>query len=103
MFGHDMLLPIPVLADIDMIRERRQTLINRNTQRQNLQRHVRDYVAGEQVLLHVHEPNQLEQRAIGPFIIQQVHGNGTVTIQRDAGVLERVNLRRVRPYVARQL
>jgi transposase InsO family protein len=34
-FGRDMLLPIPVLTDYNLIRKRRQTLIDRNNLREN--------------------------------------------------------------------
>ena len=93
-----MLLPIPLLTDWNMIRHRRQTLIDNNARAANRRRIFRDYSAGDQVLLHVCDPRKLDQRAIGPFAITQVHVNGTVTIQRAPGVTERVNIRRIRPY-----
>jgi hypothetical protein len=44
MFQHDMLLPIPVLADYNMIRyQRRQTVIDDNNQYENLRRCYHDY------------------------------------------------------------
>ena len=45
-------------------------------------------------------PNKLDPRFIGPFVIQVVHANGTLTIARTEHVSERINLRRVRPYRA---
>ena len=41
-FQRDMLHPIPILADFDLIRQRRQTLIDANARRQNLRRTYRD-------------------------------------------------------------
>jgi hypothetical protein len=35
---------------------------------------------------------------IGPFVIQQVHVNGTVTIIDTPNVFERVNIHRICPY-----
>ena len=37
-------------------------------------------------------------RAVGPFTIEQVHANGTVTIMRRPNVYERINIRRIIPY-----
>jgi hypothetical protein len=39
MFQRDMPLPIPVLADYNMIRHHRQTVIDNNNQRENIHRH----------------------------------------------------------------
>jgi hypothetical protein len=47
-----------------------------------------------------YNPSKLEDKAIGPFTIHQVHVNGTVTIQRTPYVRERINIRRIRPYRA---
>jgi hypothetical protein len=47
MFHRDMLLPIPVLADYDLIRQRRQTMIDENARRENSRRTFRDYAEGE--------------------------------------------------------
>jgi hypothetical protein len=50
------------------------------------------------VLVLVYKPTKDEPRAIGPFRIERVHVNGTVTIRRNDHVTERINVRRVRPY-----
>ena len=97
-FGRDMLLPIPVLANYNLLRERRQAIIDDNVRRVNLRRIFRDYQPGDRVLLKVFDPSKLQERAEGPFVIHQVHVNGTVTINRANNVLERINIRRLRPY-----
>ena len=33
----------------------------------------------------------------GPYRVEQVHTNGTLTIRRGPGVIDRVNIRRLRP------
>ena len=48
--------------------------------------------------MKTYNPATLQERADGPFRIQTVHVNGTVTIERAPGVLERINIRRIRPY-----
>ena len=102
-FGRDMLLPIPVLTDFNLIRQRRQTMIDENNCRANLRRKLHDYHIGDQVLLVTYDPSKLQDRATGPYTVAEVHVNGTVTIQRAPGVLERINIRRVRPYRERRI
>ena len=40
----------------------------------------------------------LQDRGIGPFRIIQAHINGTITIQCTPHIVERINIRRVKPY-----
>ena len=86
-FGRDMLLPIPILTDFNLIRQRRQAVIDENNRRANLRRRFHDYHIGDQVLIFVHDPTKLQDRAHGPYPITDVHVNGTVTIQRAPGVI----------------
>jgi hypothetical protein len=97
-FQQDMLLPIPIISDYNNLRHRRQTLIDDNNRRENLRRRFRDYEPGDEILKIVYNPATLQERAIGPFIIQQVHVNGTITIFRAKDIYERLNIRRVKPY-----
>ena len=46
----------------------------------------------------VRDPNKLDQRWDGPYPIERVHVNGNVTIALKPGVLERIDIRRVKPY-----
>jgi transposase InsO family protein len=100
-FRRDMFLDIPLLADLETIRNKRQVLIDENLRRQNLKRRSFDYQVGQQVLIlnsDIH-PAKLDPTSVeGPFPIVQVHTNGTVTIQRSAVVTERINIRRLRPF-----
>ena len=100
-FGQDMMLPIPVMADYTLIRERRQAVIDENNRKANLRRHFKDYKVDDQVLLFIPKRGKLHDTTLGPFRINEVHVNGTVTIERDPGVFERVNIRRVKPFNAR--
>ena len=97
-FQRDMLLPIPVLANYDLVRERRQVVVDDNNRRANLRRHFKDYNVGDRVLLIKKSGPKLSPKALGPYAVVQVHVNGTITIQRSQNVLERVNIRRVKPY-----
>jgi hypothetical protein len=96
-FHRDMFLDIPLLADFELIRQRRQLLIDHNLQRQNAKRRHYDYRIGEQVYIKDNDGKKLSPRTQGPFSITQVHANGTLSIRRAPNVVERVNLRRVFP------
>jgi hypothetical protein len=73
-------------------------MIDYNNLRENHKRLFKDYQAGDQVLLLTHEKGKLKPKTTGPFQVTQVHVNGTVTIQRDQGVTERISIRRLKPY-----
>ena len=101
-FHRDMLLPIQVAAEYQMKRQRRQRLIDSNVTQENVCCHTHDYVAGDKVLILAYKPSKLEARTTGPFVVTQVHMNGTVTIARSPTVFERINIRRLKPYVGRE-
>jgi hypothetical protein len=50
------------------------------------------------VLRLAYHPDKLDHRAVGPYTITQVHANGTLTIEISPCVVERINIRRVKPY-----
>ena len=98
-FHRDMLLPIPILADWHQIRERRQTRIDKDALKANKKRiKSHNYEVGDEVLILTDDKRKIQQQAEGPFIISQVHTNGTVTIEVTPNVYDRINIRRIRPY-----
>ena len=97
-YGRDMFLDVPLIADWQAIAERRTQVVNESLQRANLKRRTYDYVQGQQVLKKTHKPTKLGERKEGPYPISQVHVNGTVSITLRPGVTERINIRRVIPY-----
>eukprot|EP00977_Amphora_coffeiformis_P006987 scaffold1513_cov100-Amphora_coffeaeformis.AAC.36 len=97
-FHRDMLLPIPVMADYNLIRQRRQTIIDENNRKANLRRRFKDYQVNDQVLVLLPSKGKLQVKTEGPFTITGVHVNGTITIQRQPNVFERINIRRVKPF-----
>ena len=97
-FGRDMLLDIPVMVDLVRIRDGRQLKIHENLRRQNSKRLEYHYVVGSEVLLKIPNPNKLEPKTQGPYTITQVFTNGTVEIQRNPQVSERLNIRRLVPF-----
>jgi transposase InsO family protein len=100
-FHRDMLMDLPVHVDLDQAQQRRQEIANRNNEIENSRRRTKNYVVGDEVMILAHRPTRMGARAIGPFVITQVHVNGTVTIRRRPNVLERINIRRLKPYTRR--
>ena len=98
-FHRDMLLNVPLLVNMFEIRARRQVNVDRDLMRANARRTAFDYKQGEKVLKKVHDPRKLEQRWDGPYPIERVHVNGNVTIALKPGVLERIYICQVRPYL----
>ena len=93
-----MLLNIPVIADLQLLRDKRQILIDEVLMRANRSCFFYDYRPGDEVLILAYKPDKLDPHATIPYLIEQVHINGTITIRRNAHVTERINIRRVRPY-----
>ena len=97
-FQRDMLLNIPIIADFELLRDRREALINDQLIRANNKRISFDYQPGQQVLLKETDPRKLDRRSKGPYLIDRVHTNGTLTIRLSPILTERVNIRRVKPF-----
>jgi hypothetical protein len=72
--------------------------INKDLRRANAKRWHYDYQPGNECLIVQHSPNKLESRKYGPFTIELVHINGTVTIRRDQHTTERMSIRYIVPY-----
>jgi hypothetical protein len=97
-FGRDMLFDIPFLADWCEIGKRRQQLVDRDNIRKNKRRLDFDYKVGQKVTIRKDGVlRKAEDKNTGPFVITQVHCNGTIRIQRGS-VSERLNIRRVDPW-----
>ncbi len=98
-FHRDMIHNLPVEYDMPTINDRRQRRVDSDTQRINSKRYAYDYQVGDQVLKKVFDYTKLDPRWDGPFTINRVHINGTLTISTNKPhISERVNIRRVKPY-----
>ena len=97
-FGRDMILNLPLVTDLQQLQKRRQEIIDKTLLSANTKRFSYDYAVGDEVLRLVYRPDKLEPRAVGPYTITQVHTNGTLSIELSPGVVERINIRRVKPY-----
>ena len=97
-YQRDMILNIPVVADLLDITARRQHLIDERTMAKNQKRISHDYQPNDQVLVLVYKPDKLEPHARGPYHILHTHVNGTVTIRCSPTVTERINICCLCPY-----
>ncbi len=97
-FNYDMLLNVPLQAQVDTIVARRQMIINANNNRENRKRYEYQYHNNDQILIRNDADAKMDSKFRGPFRITHVHDNGTVTIQMRPNVSQRINIRRIKPY-----
>ena len=94
----DMLMNVQFLVDLELIRGRRQQKIDDNTKQNNNKRIDYNYQIGDLVKLKVDDPAKLEERFKGPYRINQVFTNGTISMQTKPGIDTRINIRKIEPY-----
>ena len=97
-FGRDMIMNINHTANWEVIRQRKQKLINKNNERENAKRVPHEYARGGKILLRKGTENKYEQPYSGPHPVLRTYDNGAIKIQKGA-VTEIVNIRRITPYV----
>ena len=84
-----------------MLKQRRQTEINRNNARENKNRVEHEYKPGDKLMLRNEGTlRKLSAPREGTFKVLKVNNNGTLRIQRGA-IEETVNIRRCTPYLER--
>jgi hypothetical protein len=44
------------------------------------------------------DPSKMEEQNTGPFMVTQIHVNGTVTLRKQPNVTQRINICRIKPY-----
>ena len=87
-----------MIADLHLIQQNKQFLIDQRLVQANQKRFSYDYQVGEEVLKLTYKPNKLQTRSYGPYRIETVHTNGTITIRLNPTTVERISIRRVKPY-----
>ena len=97
-FHRDMMLDIPLIADLINLHKNRQLQVNEQLIKANTARISYDYQPGQMIWKHKRQADKLEDKWEGPYEILQVHTNGTITIRLDATHRERINIRRVKPH-----
>ena len=96
-FHCDMFLNIPFQADLMALQQKCQLLIDDNLLCTNSKQCWMDYIVGQNILIKNPEAHKLGLHTIGPFLIKQVHANGTVTIHLAPNVRECINIRQIVP------
>ena len=96
-FGRDMLLNIPIVTDILAISQNRQLKVNRRLLYENRKRSQHDYQVGDRIMATTDRATKVKPVYNGPYVIEQVHTNGTVTFRVGPNVRERFNIRQVKP------
>ena len=98
-FHRDMYLDIPLHADVLVLHENRQKLIDSRLLEANAKRFRHEFKVGHKIMKRnvLSFSDKLKPAYRGPYEIIQVHTNGTVTIQLDANSTERINIRRIKP------
>ena len=100
-FGRDMLSPFSIQVNWDDILNRRQSMTDKNTIRENHGRRQHNYNINDKILILDKNPmrGKLAPVALdkGPWTITRVFANGTVNINRN-GYIQRINIRRLRPF-----
>ena len=99
-FGRDMIFNIKHTANWEYIRQRKQTLIDKNNERENSMREDHVYRVGDKVLLKRGTENKYESPHQGPFTILEIYDNGTVRLMVNS-VVDTYNIRRLVPYHSR--
>ena len=100
-FHRDMIFNIQHKANWDIIKQRKQLLINKNNVQENKKRIPHTYEVGDQVLLRKGTENTYKSPYSGPHTILQVNDNGTVHMKVKK-VTDTYNIRRLTPYVSTQ-
>ena len=97
-FGRDMFLDIPFIADWKIIHQQSKTLVNEILSQKNQGRRRFDYIQGKHVINKKHRSDTLRELTEGPYQITRVHTNGTVSIEIRPNVTERINTTRLISY-----
>ena len=98
-FGRDMFMPVNFQVDWERIKANKQNKIQKNNDRENLKRKPHQYSIGD--LVTVERPGIIPKLSFprhGPYEVTAVHDNGTLTIQKEPFVTDRINIRRVQPF-----
>jgi hypothetical protein len=90
-FGRDMIWDMAHVADWQHVKQREQTLIDKNNKRENAKRIDYDHAVGNSILKIKAGALKMEQPREGPFNIIRVHTDGTVTMQKGP-IEERLNI-----------
>ena len=81
-FNRDMLLDVTVHVDLDQAQLRRSNIAARNNANENHRRRPKNYVVGDEVMIHACRPHKMGARAEGPLSPRQWHSHHSTLTQR---------------------
>ena len=97
-FGRDGIFNIPFKVSWDVIKQRKQEMINKNNEKENKKRIRYTYKEGELILIKNYKKHKYGQAEyVGPYPIAPVNNNGTLKYKM-AVVTDLVNIRNTIPY-----
>ena len=97
-FNRDSILNVPIEANWQLIKQRKQALINKGNERENKLRKDHTYNIGDKVLLKNAWPTKFNQDAyLGPYEVTAVRNNGTVRA-RKGRLTDTYNIRNLVPF-----
>ena len=97
-FSKDMILRTNMVADVELVRQRRQAAIAVNNARENKRRIAHQYKPGDKVLILSGGLDPKLKLNEGPFrVLSYNKSSGTLHIRR-RNYIEPINIRQVRPY-----
>jgi hypothetical protein len=100
-FSRDMILRTKMIADVELVRQRRQLAAKQNNERENKRRIAYRYKAGDKVLILAKSMDPKLKLHEGPYkVLSYDQASGTLHIQRK-NYVEPINVRNVRPYFGR--
>ena len=97
-FGRDSILNTKFEADWNIIRQRKQSIIAKNNERENKGRIKHTYKVGDKVLYKRDDKAKFQKDPWdGPYTIEEVFNNGTVRFKRGS-LSDITNIRLIKPY-----
>ena len=97
-FNRDSIINVPIEANWQLIKQRKQALINKGNERENRLRKDHTYKIGDKVLLKNAWPTKFNQDAfLGPYKVTAVRNNGTVRA-RKGRLTDTFNIRNLVPF-----
>ena len=98
-FGRDAIMNLTFDANWQLIKQRKQNLINKNNANESNKRTKNSYKAQDLVLVKNEQSTKFGKDAYnGPWTIQEVKDNGTVKITKGP-VSDVYNIRNITPYI----
>ena len=86
------MMDVPLIANINSIRGRRQQQIDDSLLKMNKKRIYYHYKVGESVWIKEYNPGKIQPRLHGPYPIAQVYTNGTVDLNNIPSTIEKYNI-----------